>query len=124
MLFLHLAAPSIDPLLTTNPLAVDDRADGTLILVNPGNTVVITVVANSNPCATVEWSFAGSLLSSDQQYTVSDPCGAKGSSNTFTLTIHTLTAVNSGRYSAIFSNPGGNTPLPRLVVTVPGNQRL
>lgn len=104
----------------TNPLAMADRVDGTLINADPGTTIVITVVVHSDPCPIVEWSFAGSILLNDSNYTVSNPCGVGNLISTFTLTIDYLVSNNSGLYSAIFSNMGGSANLPSLLVTVPG----
>lgn len=107
----------------TNPLAVVDRLADSLIVADQGTEdVVITIVVNSDPCPSVEWSFAGSELLGDSNYSLSaSPCDG-APPFTFSLTIATLTPDNSGQYSAAFNNGlGGITLLPGLVVTVPGN---
>lgn len=120
-------SPSVDDLTTSNPMAVSDRSEGTVILVEPPATtnVTVTAVVNSDPCPTVQWSFNGTDISNGSPDYFIDACvGNPSSPHTFTLTIANLTLNTSGRYSAIFNNLGGETKLPGLYVTVPGKLHL
>jgi hypothetical protein len=105
-------------------MAEVDRQVGTLLVADPGTrNIIITTVVNSDPCPSVEWSFAGSpLLPGNSSYLLSpSPCGHSGPYS-FNLTIGKLGAENSGKYSAVFDNgAGGITHLPGLVVSTPGN---
>ena len=117
--FLSPARPSIVPLVMTNPTATMDRIVGTLLVANPGiKNVAVTVVVNSDPCPSVEWSFASSPIPQS-----ANPCSGV-SPFTFTLTIGVLLANNSGEYYATFDNGfGGVAQLPNLVVSVPGKEK-
>ena len=103
-------------------MAVADRNDGTLIVVNPLSNVIVNVSLNADPCPGVVWSLNGSTIFSNKRYTISDPCsaGAQAFSFTFTLTIAGITFNTSGQYSAVFTNTAGSTQHLSLVVTVPG----
>lgn len=118
LVFLTAARPSIVPLVMTNPMATTDRRVGTLLVANPGTrNVKVTVAVNSDPCPSVEWTFAGSPI---PQRANANPCRGV-SPFTFTLTIGILRTNNSGKYSAIFNNSfGGVIQLPSLVISIPG----
>ena len=104
----------------TNPTAVEDRLDGTVIIANPGSRITVTVQVTADPCPTVEWSLNDNILMNDSMHSISDPCSIVAQIFSFTLTINNFSLPQSGQYSAIFSNLGGSTPLPGLTVTVPG----
>jgi hypothetical protein len=107
----------------TNSMATNDRLEGVVIVADPGTpNVVVTVEVTSDPCPDVEWSFGSSTIGDNSpDFTFNNPCVPELSSPyTFTLTIASLTSATSGLYSAEFSNFFRSTPLPRLLVTVPG----
>lgn len=109
--------PTVSDLTLTNDNAMDDPVEGTVILRAPGSAIV-TAVVTSDPCPYVVWRFDGREVA-EPDYCVNDPCnGNLPSPFTFTLNIVNLTQGTSGRYSAAFSNLGGSTPLPGLLVTV------
>lgn len=121
MRFHFVVAPSIDPLLllASNPTALADPIDGVIVTANPGTAnIKFTVVVTSEPCPTVEWSQAGSILNSTE-YTINDPCNIINQTYNFYLVIATLTANSSGQYSAMFSTMGGYTTI-NFTITIPG----
>lgn len=104
-------------------MAVADIFEGTLIVANPGTTVIINVVVNSYPCPTVTWTLDQSnTILNDSDYSVGNPCSDEDDSTfTFTLTIATLALNTSGHYSATFDNLGFSNSLPAIFVSIPGN---
>ncbi len=113
------------PLTESNTDARVDRLEGTVIV--PGNNFlnfVVEVVVNSDPCPpTVFWTFKGSNITGGDMYTFNDPCSVNGlPPYTFTLTIASLTASTSGRYSATFANLAGSVSLPGLLISIPSKK--
>lgn len=125
IVYVHLiisptAPPIIAPLNTTNPTAISDRHDGTVIIADRGSDVVVQVLVSSDrACPEAVWAYNGLELSNTSNYLVSNPCDILKTSYVFTLTIFDITSEKSGKYSAEFSNTGGVSVLPSLLVTVP-----
>ena len=115
------AVPMVFPFNYTNPTAIPDEIEGTLIIANPETTQVITVVLTStNTCPIATWTFQGNVIHNNSDYSISNPCGGIGITYTYTLSISRLTHAKSGRYSAVFTNQGGSTAIPTFLLTVPG----
>ena len=115
--------PVVSDLTATNPMAVSDHIEGTLIVADSNTpNVTVTVEVASDTCPDVQWSLNGTTISENSSdYFLNNPCVDSSPPYNFTITIANLTLANSGRYSAVFRNLGGSATLPGLYVTVPGN---
>ena len=114
--------PVVSGLTTTNPMAVSDRIEGTLIIADSNTpNVTVTVEVAADPCPEVRWSVNGTTISENSSgYFLNNPCIDVSPPYNFTIIITNLTLATSGQYSAVFRNTGGSTTLPGLYVTVPG----
>lgn len=121
---LYTAAPTIQPLIMTNDMAVEDQLLGTLIVAHSGTAnLVITIIVTSDPCPTVQWRLDGVVITADANYIFGTPCGASEAVSPFmlTLTIGNHTLATSGEYSATVANSAGSTAAS-IHVTVPGKR--
>ena len=111
----------VTDLTATNPTAVRDHIEGTVIVADSGTPNVIVVVeVASDPCPEVQWSINGTnITNGSADYFFNNPCGGNSSPYNFTITIASLTLATSGQYSAVFSHLAGSTTLPGLYVTIP-----
>lgn len=119
----HSVPLSIRPLDMTSAMATPDYIVGTVIIADPMTTnLVVTAVVASDPCPSVQWSFAGNDINEGAFYSIFDPCRDSSATSpyTFTLTFARLTADFSGEYSAVFTRLQSSVTLPPLIVTVPG----
>ena len=125
-LLLYFLGPTyFEPLLTTNPLAMQDNILGILLII-PDNisNLVLTAVVSLDPCVPVQWTFNGTNIpTNDFLVNFTDPCSDNYSfpPYMYNLTIPPSTQLNSGFYSAKFDNGGPESIiLPKVFVTLSG----
>ena len=122
---INIETPTIEPLTSTNALAVADRIEGT-VLVLPFNTtdLVLRVLLDSNTCPNIQWQFNGeNVTTTNTAFSFNDPCADDNnfSPYDFNFTIANLTSATSGSYSALFNNEFSTVVyLPAFYVTIPG----
>ena len=94
----------------------DDQNLGTLIVINSGSTVRLSVDVLANPCPHV-------ITSNDSNISYNNPCiegNSTSLNNIWTYILNVvLTSDTSGHYSANFTNIAGTTFLPRNYFTIP-----
>lgn len=117
--------PQVQPYNFTNLDAFDDRDLGALFVRPNGSALSFSIDVVADPCPSIEWSFNGLHLTSNDIITFNNPCVEESTNRksnltwTFLLNV-TITQATSGSYSAILNNTAGLVHLPRVYFTIPG----
>ena len=119
----HSAIPQVQWHNYAELNAVDDRDLGTLIVMNSGSVVSLSIDVVADPCPDVAWTFNGTALELNNYYNIiyNNPCTQAGDRNfTWTYTLNVvLTPETSGQYLANFTNIAGISFLPKAYLTIP-----